>query len=857
MKKIKLLIFFIVFISMIEIIEGDYVALDWKSTTCAAGTQCGGCYHDYKEVYTCNDIGSSCNCDGRYEHGCNDYNACGGYSYPTVCSCKITCKCDTHDCEDYNWECGTGTWWCGGSDYASSPCRGTLSCGDCSEKDGYYSCSGNSRVYRDYYCSSGNCNSYSTSYSACGTTTCPATTYSLSGNVCTKNTYPSTCQKTCSGGNCVACTCTSTPSTYLTATTCHYITGCSGTTPGSLAHLDDYTSCGGNSICLSGVCTARYSLTVTKSIPDAATVTSVPSRIDCGSTCSRLFISGTSVNLTAALNPGYNITGVTVCNPTSSNTCTVTMNGAKSVGIQFTPTYSFSLSKTGIPASGTVSSDLAGVICGTSCSTYSATYNSGTSFSLTATAQPGYYFSGWSGGICSGTAACSVTMNGAKSVTANFIPTYSLTVIKAGTGSGTVDSTSSPTQATQINCGSTCPSTSVTFNNGTSVTLTAIPSSGYYFSAWGGACSGTTTCTVSMTAIKSVTATFMPLYNLTVTKSGTGSGNVTSSPSGISCGSTCISTYNSSTPITLTAKPNPGSYFVGWSGEICSGTITTCSFSMDSAKSVTATFMPLYNLTVIKAGTGSGTVNSTSSPTQAVQINCGATCIATYNSGTSVTLTATASPGSYFSAWSGACSGTGQCVVPMDIAKSVTATFMPLYNLTVSKRGAISASTITSNVSGIDCGSTCSSKYNSGTSIQLTGTLSLGYGLTWTNGCDSINGNNCTVLMSSNKTVNVTLIQFSCNSSSPSGAGVILYNGTANQTNQSWIYDDISPYSNCSWRCDSANEYVRDGDSCIIIPTENCTNSIDDDGDTKIDWADSDCKIQVINLFILDGFVIR
>jgi uncharacterized repeat protein (TIGR02543 family) len=85
-----------------------------------------------------------------------------------------------------------------------------------------------------------------------------------------------------------------------------------------------------------------------------------------------------------------------------------------------------------------------------------------------------------------------------------FVPTgggtFALSVAKAGAGSGTV--TSSPTG---INCGGTC---SANFNSGASVTLTAAAASGSTFAGWGGACSGASSCTVSMTAARSVTATF-------------------------------------------------------------------------------------------------------------------------------------------------------------------------------------------------------------------------------------------------------------------------------------------------------------------------------------------------------------
>src|SRR5208337_175460 len=63
---------------------------------------------------------------------------------------------------------------------------------------------------------------------------------------------------------------------------------------------------------------------------------------------------------------------------------------------------------------------------------------------------------------------------------------------------------------------------------------------------------------------------------LTVSDSGTGSGTVTSSPSGISCGTTCSGAYNSGTTVTLSATAAANSTFAGWSGGGCSGT-GTCS----------------------------------------------------------------------------------------------------------------------------------------------------------------------------------------------------------------------------------------------------------------------------------------
>jgi hypothetical protein len=243
-------------------------------------------------------------------------------------------------------------------------------------------------------------------------------------------------------------------------------------------------------------------------------------------------------------------------------------------------------------------------------------------------------------------------------------PTQTLTVSKAGTGDGTV--ASSPAG---ISCGSTC---SASFDSGTVVTLSADAAGTSTFAGWSGeGCSGAGTCQVTMDAARSVTATFtLNSYVLSVAKSGTGGGTVTSSPPGISCGETCTASFDGGTVVTLSAVPDSASTFTGWSGEGCSGT-GTCQVTMSAAHSVTATFaVTTYTLTVVPSGTGSGLVLS--SP---AGIGCGETCSASFERGTVVTLSAIADEGSTFIGWSGDCTGTDPCVVTMTEARSVGAQF--------------------------------------------------------------------------------------------------------------------------------------------------------------------------------------
>ena len=121
-----------------------------------------------------------------------------------------------------------------------------------------------------------------------------------------------------------------------------------------------------------------------------------------------------------------------------------------------------------------------------------------------------------------------------------------------------------------------------------------------------------------------------------------GSGTVSSTPAGISCGATCTASYASGQQVTLQATPTPGSIFAGWSGA-CTGT-GACTVTMNAGTAVTATFTPTFALTVSKAGTGTGTVSSTPAG-----ISCGASCAASYASGQQVTLQASADAGSIFS----------------------------------------------------------------------------------------------------------------------------------------------------------------------------------------------------------------
>ena len=197
-----------------------------------------------------------------------------------------------------------------------------------------------------------------------------------------------------------------------------------------------------------------------------------------------------------------------------------------------------------------------------------SSYTYGTSIQLTANPAGGYSFSGWSGDLSGTTNPATLIFTG-NSVTATFAPIgqYTLTVNKDGNG--------------QVNLDKAGP-----YAPGTVVQLTAVPDSGWSFSSWSGDLTGSANpTTITMNTNKVVTAVFTQ-NKVSLTLTVLGGGHVDLDQAG---------PYIPGTVVQLTAVPDSGYTFSGWSGAL-TGSSNPTSLTMDADKAVTATFVSSLKL---------------------------------------------------------------------------------------------------------------------------------------------------------------------------------------------------------------------------------------------------------------------
>ncbi len=262
--------------------------------------------------------------------------------------------------------------------------------------------------------------------------------------------------------------------------------------------------------------------------------------------------------------------------------------------------------------------------------------------------------------------------------------------------------------------------------------------------------------------------------SILVSRTGTGSGAVTTDPSGIDCGSTCLATFLEGTSVTLTAKAATGSNFTGWSGG-CSGT-GPCTVTMSRNITVSAEFTLEIHTVNATVASGPGTV---SPATQAVSYGSSASVTVTPNehchitaitdngqpvTGASKGMTAgrkgsaakkTAKAKSIASAGLTGAFVPGPYTYTIDsvtIDHTVAATFdVDTEALKVTKTGT-GKGTLTGTA--LTCGgSYCSSVYLYGATVTITAAADTGSKFAGFTGCDSVSGNTCTLLMTTHRDI--------------------------------------------------------------------------------------------------------
>lgn len=292
-----------------------------------------------------------------------------------------------------------------------------------------------------------------------------------------------------------------------------------------------------------------YTLTTVASHDIGAAITRNPDKAS--------YQQGETVTVTAPTATGYTFTGWSGASSSANSTVTVTIDENKALTANYTP-INYTLTVDAFPtAGGTVSRN-----------PNNSTYTHNQSVTVTATPSTGYKFTGWSGASSSANSTVTVTMDGNKTLTANFEAlTYTLETCVSQNIGGAV---------------SRSPNKDI-YTHGEQVTVIATPSTGYTFTGWSGASSSTNaTVTITMNDNKTLTAYFQQtLYMLTTNVSPANGGTVSRSPN--------QTTYTAGTSVTVTATPASGYIFKGWTGASLS-TNSTITISMDGEKTLTASF---------------------------------------------------------------------------------------------------------------------------------------------------------------------------------------------------------------------------------------------------------------------------
>jgi subtilisin family serine protease len=397
---------------------------------------------------------------------------------------------------------------------------------------------------------------------------------------------------------------------------------------------------------------------LTTQVHGAGVITSSDAAINCGATCIHSYPNGSKVKLAATAATGGRFNQWFGACAGQPNPCMVTVNQYTAVSADLDSPVTVS-----VVGSGAVTSTPTGINCPAASCT--AEFMPRTEVTLTAVASNGVAFNGWQGACSGATTTCTLAINEARTTIAQFGGPSSLSIELSGNGSARI--TSSPAG---INCPSTC---TAVFPTGTVVKLSAALASDSYLQDWGvsGCSASESTCSVTLGTDTSIVVVAAPKVSISISLPGKGSAQITSSPAGISCPSTCNAAFLPGTLIKLSAAVASNSYLQTWGLSGCTSSASTCSITLDADTSIAVAVEPKVLMPVTISGQGSVMIAAASGSSAAM--TCSTSCSYLYQPGISLSLTASPNSNSQFSRWSGACSGT-----------SPTCTFTPAASATVS-----------------------------------------------------------------------------------------------------------------------------------------------------------------------------
>jgi polygalacturonase len=294
--------------------------------------------------------------------------------------------------------------------------------------------------------------------------------------------------------------------------------------------------------------TANYTVTTAASPTGGGSVTLNPSG---GS-----YASGSNVQVTAVPAVGYTFSNFTGDLTGTTNPQMLAVNGNKSVTANFTASLC-TLSKSVIGSGSITLSPTAA----------NNAYVCGTPVTVTGVPAGGYSFGEFTGALTGATNGQTLTVNTSTSVTATFVQGTACHLTESVTGSGTV---------------SVSPSGDV-FSCGTNLTVTANPAQYYSLTGFSGAITGTVNPqNFTINADSSIAAAFAQT-SFPINTTIVGPGTVTASPPDTGNG------YAANTQVSLTATPNAGANFIGFSGDL-TGTTNPQTLTVTGTRNVTATF---------------------------------------------------------------------------------------------------------------------------------------------------------------------------------------------------------------------------------------------------------------------------